>query len=106
MGFVLVWWPSHSRQQISSFLEMFAFIQVCNFQSDCQDGSDEGNCVKTRCTFNSGDLCNWYVDNPTRKRRDVAYTWLAQQGSTGTAGTGPTKDHTTGTRQLTSGYFQ
>lgn len=84
---------------------MFPFSQVCNFQSDCQDGSDEGKCVKTRCTFDSGDLCNWYVDNPTRKRRDVAYTWLAQQGSTGTAGTGPTKDHTTGRGLLTSGCY-
>lgn len=76
--------------------------QVCDFQNDCLDGSDEGNCAKTRCTFDSGDLCNWYVDNPTRKRRDVAYTWLAQQGATGTALTGPTIDHTTGKKLFKS----
>lgn len=74
--------------------------QVCNFQRNCNDGFDEQNCAKTKCSFDGGDFCNWYVDNPSRTRRAVAYTWLAQQGATGSSGTGPTKDHTTGTRLI------
>ena len=87
---------SPSRVSLIGFHNKTVASKVCNFQTNCRDGSDEGKCAKSRCTFDSGDFWNWYVANPTRKKRAVSYTWLAQQGSTGTSGTGPTVDHTSG----------
>ncbi|XP_041367445.1 MAM and LDL-receptor class A domain-containing protein 2-like [Gigantopelta aegis] len=59
--------------------------QVCDFVSQCSDGSDETNCGP--CTFESG-LCGW-VDVSTSR-----YQWEKHSGSTHSAISGPSTDHT------------
>ncbi|XP_071492669.1 MAM and LDL-receptor class A domain-containing protein 2-like isoform X3 [Diadema antillarum] len=77
----------------------------CNGYSNCYDGSDEYNCDYSTsswyqttqgavpddfdCNFESG-LCGWqqaYGDD---------FDWTRKSGSTGSSGTGPSGDHTTG----------
>lgn len=72
--------------------------RVCDFTDDCGDGSDESSNTCTgsvRCDF-STSLCFWTQDNQDQ------FDWTRQAGSTGTLGTGPTRDHTTG---LSTGYY-
>ena len=56
-------------------------LQMCNF----------GFLLLGFCDFEN-DYCTW-TQEPTR---DV-FDWLRSQGSTDSTGTGPSKDHTTGT---------
>ncbi|XP_070565435.1 MAM and LDL-receptor class A domain-containing protein 2-like isoform X2 [Ptychodera flava] len=65
----------------------------CDWVMDCPDGSDEVECGE--CTFEGGE-CR-YRDT---SRGD--YEWKRHQGATTTPGTGPDRDHTTGTPQ---GYY-
>ncbi|XP_071956933.1 MAM and LDL-receptor class A domain-containing protein 1-like [Antedon mediterranea] len=60
---------------------------VCNFIDDCNDGSDEIDCGT--CTFEGGQ-CGWKsLDTGT-------FEWDMGQGSTPSANTGPSRDHTLG----------
>ncbi|WAR02787.1 MLRP2-like protein [Mya arenaria] len=51
------------------------------------------------CTFDNG-LCGW------QQSRADTFDWLQRKGSTGSAGTGPTNDHTTNTRAGTYMYIE
>ncbi|XP_077978870.1 MAM and LDL-receptor class A domain-containing protein 1-like [Glandiceps talaboti] len=64
------------------------FQQVCNWEEDCDDGSDEVNCGE--CTFED-DQCG-YED----LSRDSVYTWVRDRNGTETSQTGPQYDHTRG----------
>ncbi|XP_041467546.1 MAM and LDL-receptor class A domain-containing protein 1-like [Lytechinus variegatus] len=66
---------------------------VCNFKDDCGDSSDEFNCGT--CDFES-DWCN-YTDTSIG-----SMVWQRGKGSTSTAGTGPSTDHTTDSSE---GYY-
>ncbi|RDD40325.1 MAM and LDL-receptor class A domain-containing protein 2 [Trichoplax sp. H2] len=70
-----------------------AMSSICNFVTECSDGSDEANCGS--CTFETGQ-CGWqnsYTDN---------FNWTRRQGSTPSISTGPSYDHTTFS---TSGWY-
>ncbi|EDV21956.1 uncharacterized protein TRIADDRAFT_59472 [Trichoplax adhaerens] len=69
---------------------------VCNFNNDCNDGSDETNCVNTTCNFENG-MCGWLPVSSSTDPNRVKYKWERHQAKTSTGGsTGPTIDHTTG----------
>ncbi|XP_025087325.1 MAM and LDL-receptor class A domain-containing protein 1-like isoform X1 [Pomacea canaliculata] len=60
---------------------------VCDFVTQCTDGSDEANCGT--CDFQQG-MCGW---------QDISvdkYVWERHNGSTASAISGPNADHTTG----------
>lgn len=65
---------------------------------DCGDNSDEANCGnRVMCSFEEPTgLCNWAQDY------DDNLDWELGQGSTGSLGTGPKRDHTLG---LPSGHY-
>ena len=70
----------------------------CDLQRDCCDGSDESQrtcSAYQQCNFEYG-LCGW-IQSTTDK-----FDWQRHQGSTNSFGTGPTADHTYGTK---TGYY-
>ncbi|EDO47788.1 predicted protein [Nematostella vectensis] len=69
---------------------------VCDFNVDCLDGSDERSCP-SNCTFETGQ-CGWVHD----KSDNDNYDWIRRQGRSPSWGTGPSVDHTLGTRL---GYY-
>lgn len=66
---------------------------VCDFSDDCGDQSDEKNCSNyvERCNFEL-DLCNWIQDDQDN------FDWSYGSGVTSTVGTGPSSDHTYGSK--------
>ncbi|XP_014036210.2 MAM and LDL-receptor class A domain-containing protein 1 isoform X1 [Salmo salar] len=64
---------------------------LCDFLNHCGDGSDEDPYIckgfSGHCNFEF-DLCSW------RQCRQDNFDWLIKAGSTPTAGTGPSTDHT------------
>lgn len=72
--------------------------QICDYQPDCCDGSDESlaTCsAYNMCDFEYG-LCNW------QQVTSDNFDWTRNRGPTSSYGTGPTQDHTTG---ADSGYY-
>ncbi|XP_054714592.1 LOW QUALITY PROTEIN: MAM and LDL-receptor class A domain-containing protein 2-like [Uloborus diversus] len=86
--------------------------QKCNFRKDCEDGSDEKDCVQPKCDFSNGDLCGWdtthVYKNYTRFKRDEesAFRWLAIRANESltmiTRENRPDRDHT---NNSTSGWY-
>ncbi|XP_065198014.1 MAM and LDL-receptor class A domain-containing protein 2-like [Sycon ciliatum] len=66
--------------------------QVCDFNVDCGSSSEDEDACSKPCDFESGQ-CNW----KNAIFRDLV--WARHFGFTATAGTGPSVDHTKGTRQ-------
>ncbi|CAB1349505.1 unnamed protein product, partial [Coregonus sp. 'balchen'] len=64
---------------------------LCDFLNHCGDGSDEDPYIckgfSGHCNFEF-DLCSW------RQCQQDNFDWLIKAGSTPTAGTGPSTDHT------------
>ncbi|XP_071839703.1 MAM and LDL-receptor class A domain-containing protein 2-like [Apostichopus japonicus] len=72
--------------------------QECNFFTDCCDGTDEDGtrCAPyNMCDFET-DLCNWEQSTTDN------FDWRRRAGSTGSSGTGPSRDHTT---DSSTGYY-
>ncbi|PFX16283.1 Neurotrypsin [Stylophora pistillata] len=62
--------------------------QLCDFTSDCWDGSDEINCENyTRCDFNDTRICGWL------QAKNDQMDWTRHKGSTASIFTGPSADH-------------
>ncbi|XP_077864144.1 MAM and LDL-receptor class A domain-containing protein 1-like [Saccoglossus kowalevskii] len=64
------------------------FSQVCNWEDDCSDGSDEVDCGD--CNFEV-DTCQYYDQS-----RYGSYLWVRDRNGTETSQTGPSYDHTRG----------
>lgn len=66
---------------------------ICDFSSDCPDGSDELNCAAyyERCDFERNNLCGWSQDE------NAEVKWVVTSGSTLNEDSGPGRDHTKGT---------
>ncbi|KAM7441914.1 hypothetical protein ABFA07_009132 [Porites harrisoni] len=70
-----------------------------NNGKDCEGQSQQvGQCVMQRCglgpldcEFEAGGLCHWTICNPSNYPR-----WYYHRGPTGSSGTGPNGDHTSG----------
>lgn len=70
----------------------------CDLQRDCCDGSDESHSTCSgyqQCNFEYG-LCSW------QQSTTDSFDWQRHQGPTNSFNTGPTADHTYGTR---TGYY-
>lgn len=70
----------------------------CDLQNDCCDGSDEINSLCSgynQCTFEY-TMCGW------QQLKNDQFDWIKKRGPTSSSGTGPSQDHTTGSR---SGYY-
>ncbi|XP_061173555.1 MAM and LDL-receptor class A domain-containing protein 2-like [Saccostrea echinata] len=70
----------------------------CDLQTDCCDGSDESRntCAGyQQCNFEYG-VCGWQQSTTDQ------FDWLRHQGPTNSYGTGPSGDHTYGSR---TGYY-
>ena len=70
--------------------------KVCDFINFCSDGSDESNCGQ--CNFESG-LCGW------QDMSNGLYAWERHNGTTPSAISGPSADHTYGTNQVGNYMF-
>lgn len=67
--------------------------QRCDWNNDCNDGSDETKCNSTRpgvCSFSTKSACGY-----TQDAKDQ-FDWSYKTGSTASTGTGPKQDHTSG----------
>ncbi|XP_037693308.1 MAM and LDL-receptor class A domain-containing protein 1 [Choloepus didactylus] len=78
-------------------------IQKCDFRFDCPDKSDESSCATDVCTFETGNLCQWYHPVPVNVIRDSnTFRWGLGQGSSihhGEENHRPSVDHTTNTKK-------
>ncbi|XP_034026413.1 MAM and LDL-receptor class A domain-containing protein 1 [Thalassophryne amazonica] len=75
--------------------------KVCDFRSDCPDGSDEINCVKEWCDFEGGNICGWKLVHPSAVPIH-AFLWMPDQGESihdGEQYHRPINDHTLGSAQ-------
>ncbi|RDD40324.1 MAM and LDL-receptor class A domain-containing protein 2 [Trichoplax sp. H2] len=71
--------------------------QVCDFQDDCGDNSDEKNCAAYNgCNFEKS-FCDW-----SQVYGSDNFNWERRSGTTLTFNTGPSRDHTSGT---VTGYY-
>ena len=78
----------------------YSEAQTCDLVNDCGDNTDETSCKNVRCNFDAG-LCNWKNVNG-----EDDFDWTRNQGSTGSYGTGPSTDHTTGTGIYNLNFFR
>lgn len=72
--------------------------KVCDFRSDCSDGSDETNCVKELCDFEGHDSCGWQTTHPSLVPLHE-FRWSLDQGESiheGEQYHRPVNDHTLG----------
>ncbi|XP_023673966.2 MAM and LDL-receptor class A domain-containing protein 1 isoform X1 [Paramormyrops kingsleyae] len=78
--------------------ECISLAHRCDFHRDCDDGTDEQDCVAETCDFEPGGRCGWYQDVA-----DVSphiFRWIHGQGRSihyGEETHRPAKDHTHGT---------
>ena len=68
----------------------YSDAESCDFTNDCGDNTDETSCSNIRCNFES-NLCKW-----RNVKGEDNFDWTRNQGKTGSIGTGPSQDHTTG----------
>ncbi|KAM3593244.1 uncharacterized protein V6R79_008413 [Siganus canaliculatus] len=79
--------------------ECIANNKVCDFRTDCSDGSDELDCVKDHCDFEDGDTCGWISVGSVLPN---SFRWSPDQGESihdGEPFHRPIFDHTLGTPQ-------
>uniref|UniRef100_H2XUP0 MAM domain-containing protein n=1 Tax=Ciona intestinalis TaxID=7719 RepID=H2XUP0_CIOIN len=91
--------------RINSGANCVSLDKVCDFRSDCQDGSDESTCVSKKCDFESG-WCGWTSGTQIQTMDDTnVYSWKKGKGSTllpNENGKRPGTDHTQSTA---SGFY-
>ncbi|XP_078483553.1 MAM and LDL-receptor class A domain-containing protein 1 isoform X3 [Ciona intestinalis] len=91
--------------RINSGANCVSLDKVCDFRSDCQDGSDESTCVSKKCDFESG-WCGWTSGMQIQTLDDTnVYSWKKGKGSTllpNENGKRPGTDHTQSTA---SGFY-
>ncbi|XP_069770768.1 MAM and LDL-receptor class A domain-containing protein 1 [Narcine bancroftii] len=73
---------------------------VCDYKSDCEDGSDEFDCsqyvnISGSCSFGGPDEGSWIKGCRLMQNNDDNFDWTLANKSF-TAGTGPGTDHTPG----------
>ncbi|XP_012516348.1 PREDICTED: MAM and LDL-receptor class A domain-containing protein 1 [Propithecus coquereli] len=81
-------------------------IQKCDFRYDCTDKSDESSCVMEVCSFERGNLCEWYRPIPVNLLRDSStFRWGLGNGLSihhGEETHRPWVDHT---KNTTDGWY-
>ncbi|XP_032736758.1 MAM and LDL-receptor class A domain-containing protein 1 [Lontra canadensis] len=81
-------------------------IQKCDFRNDCPDQSDESFCATKVCSFEKGNLCQWYQPIPEDLIQDSnTFRWGLGNGISihhGEENHRPVVDHTTNT---TDGWY-
>lgn len=70
----------------------------CDFSKDCSDGSDEEGCVKSQCTFENGNLCEWKIKyrSKSRNKREInnnIFTWIITRANDTKISGHPLTDH-------------
>lgn len=73
-------------------------IQKCDFRYDCPDKSDESSCAMEVCSFEKGNLCEWYQPIPEHLIQDSnTFRWGLGNGTSihhGEENHRPSVDHT------------
>uniref|UniRef100_UPI00398F495B MAM and LDL-receptor class A domain-containing protein 1-like n=1 Tax=Pristiophorus japonicus TaxID=55135 RepID=UPI00398F495B len=77
---------------------------VCDYKSDCEDGSDELDCsqfvnIPGSCNFDGPMERSWITNCNLMQNKDDGFDWTIGNKSI-TAGTGPVTDHTPGIRGM------
>lgn len=78
-------------------------VKMCDFRADCNDTSDETNCVKPQCFFNNGDSCGWTLQATSTGQADQTYKWKIDSGNTVTSG--DYRPPTDATQKSSQGYY-
>ncbi|XP_070565015.1 MAM and LDL-receptor class A domain-containing protein 1-like [Ptychodera flava] len=75
--------------------------KVCNFVDECMDNTDEDHCdsLAGRCDFEIS-MCDWKQEGGDN------FDWGLLRGTTSSAGTGPSTDHTTRTEKGSYLYIE
>lgn len=80
--------------------------QKCDFRYDCPDKSDESSCAMEVCSFEKGNLCEWYQPIPETLIQDSnTFRWGLGNGTSihhGEENHRPSVDHT---KNTTDGWY-